>query len=118
MDRTLTRPEPTRAHDKWICSFASFRTWRPYSRLAALSVCATVASVGVDCCSPWPLKIVVDSVLGSRPLPAVLHDRLGSADRATRPRPRGAGRPHFTLLVNGLSVAMSYVNTDSNRDHP
>ena len=84
---------------------------RPYSRLAALSVCATVASVGVGLLLPWPLKIVVDSVLGSRPLPAVLHDRLGSADRVTVLALAVLAGLTFTLLVNGLSVAMSYVNT-------
>src|SRR4029453_6360510 len=84
---------------------------RPYSRLAALSVCATVASVGVGLLLPWPLKIVVDSVLGSRPLPAVLNDRLGSADRVTVLALAVLAGLTFTLLVNGLSVAMSYVNT-------
>ena len=46
---------------------------RPYSRLAILSVVATIASVGLGLLLPWPLKIVVDSVLGSRP---VFHEIL------------------------------------------
>jgi len=84
---------------------------RPYSRLAALSVCATVASVGVGLLLPWPLKIVVDSVLGSRALPAFLNDRFGAVDRVTLLGLAVLAGLAFTLLVNGLAVAMSYVNT-------
>ena len=84
---------------------------RPYSRLAALSVCATVASVGVGLLLPWPLKIVVDSVLGSRPLPAWLNDRFGGLDRVSLLAVAVLAGLTFTLLVNGLAVGMSYVNT-------
>jgi len=84
---------------------------RPYSKLAALSVCATVASVAIGLLLPWPLKIVVDSVLGSRPLPALLNDRFGGVDRVTLLALAVLAGLTFTLLVNGLAVAMSYVNT-------
>jgi ABC-type multidrug transport system fused ATPase/permease subunit len=76
-----------------------------------LSVCATVASVGIGLLLPWPLKIVVDSVLGSRPLPAWLNDRFGDIDRVTVLALAVLAGLAFTLLVNGLAVAMSYVNT-------
>jgi ABC-type multidrug transport system fused ATPase/permease subunit len=84
---------------------------RPYSRLAVLSVCATVAAVVIGLLLPWPLKIVVDSVLGSRPLPAFLNDRLGDVDRGTLLILAVLAGLTFALLVNGLGVAMSYVNT-------
>src|SRR6476646_9378810 len=84
---------------------------RPYSRLAILSVAATIASVGLGLLLPWPLKIVVDSVLGSRPLPAFLIDRFGGADRFTMLTIAVLAGLTFTLLVNALAVAMSYVNT-------
>ena len=84
---------------------------RPYSRLAILSVVATIASVGLGLLLPWPLKIVVDSVLGSRPLPAFLIDRFGGADRFTMLTIAVLAGLTFTLLVNALAVAMSYVNT-------
>jgi ATP-binding cassette, subfamily B, bacterial len=76
-----------------------------------LSVGATVASVGIGLLLPWPLKIVVDSVLGSRPLPAWLNDRFGGIDRVTVLALAVLAGLAFTLLVNGLAVAMSYVNT-------
>jgi len=84
---------------------------RPYSRLAILSVAATIASVGLGLLLPWPLKIVVDSVLGSRPLPAFLIDRFGGVDRLTMLTIAVLAGLTFTLLVNALAVAMSYVNT-------
>ena len=84
---------------------------RPYSRLAVLSVCATVGSVAIGLLLPWPLKIVVDSVLGSRPLPAWLNDWFGGVDRVTLLILAVLAGLTFTLLVNGLSVAMSYLNT-------
>jgi ABC-type multidrug transport system fused ATPase/permease subunit len=84
---------------------------RPYSRLAILSVVATIASVGLGLLLPWPLKIVVDSVLGSRPLPAFLIDRFGGVDRFTMLTIAVLAGLTFTLLVNALAVAMSYVNT-------
>src|SRR5678815_326368 len=84
---------------------------RPYSRLAILSVVATIASVGVGLLLPWPLKIVVDSVLGSRPLPGWLNDRFGALDRVSLLAVAVLAGLTFTLLVNGLAVAISYVNT-------
>jgi len=76
-----------------------------------LSVGATVGSVAIGLLLPWPLKIVVDSVLGSRPLPALLNDWFGGADRVTLLMLAVLAGLTFTLLVNGLSVAMSYLNT-------
>ena len=76
-----------------------------------LSVCATLGSVAVGLLLPWPLKIVVDSVLGSRPLPAWLNDWFGGVDRVTLLILAVLAGLTFTLLVNGLSVAMSYLNT-------
>ena len=76
-----------------------------------LSVGATVGSVAIGLLLPWPLKIVVDSVLGSRPLPDVLNDSFGGVDRVTLLILAVLAGLTFTLLVNGLSVAMSYLNT-------
>jgi ATP-binding cassette subfamily B protein len=84
---------------------------RPFSRLAVLSVCATIASVAIGLLLPWPLKIVIDSVLGMRPLPAWLAERFADADRVTLLVIAVLAGLTFTLIVNALSVAMSYVNT-------
>jgi ATP-binding cassette subfamily B protein/subfamily B ATP-binding cassette protein MsbA len=48
----------------WTFSFL-----RPYrTRVVAIAILA-IAEIGLAALSPWPLKIVVDSVLGGRPLP-------------------------------------------------
>ena len=48
----------------WTLSFL-----RPYrSRVMAISV-LSIVEIGLAALAPWPLKIVVDSVLGSHPLP-------------------------------------------------
>ena len=45
---------------------------RPYWRLAVGSVIITIASVAASLLTPWPLKILVDNVLGSQPVPSIL----------------------------------------------
>ena len=42
---------------------------RPYTGLAVPSALATLLFVGVGLLAPWPMKILVDSVLGDAPLP-------------------------------------------------
>ncbi len=45
---------------------------RPYSGLAVATTLVLVASALLGLLAPWPLKILVDSVLGSAPLPEVI----------------------------------------------
>ncbi len=45
---------------------------KPYTRLGVASVFATLLFVGVGLLTPWPMKILVDSVLGDAPLPAIV----------------------------------------------
>ena len=54
---------------------------RPYPGLAAASVFATLLFVGAGLLAPWPMKILVDSVLGNEPLPRV-HQEQPSARSA------------------------------------
>jgi ATP-binding cassette subfamily B protein len=48
------------------------RYLRPYWRIAAAAVVATLLLVAVGLLAPWPMKILVDSVLGNEPLPDIL----------------------------------------------
>jgi ABC-type multidrug transport system fused ATPase/permease subunit len=51
---------------------------RPYRvRMAALAVIALV-QIALGLLSPWPLKLVVDNVLGGQPLPAVLQGPIAA----------------------------------------
>jgi ABC-type multidrug transport system fused ATPase/permease subunit len=84
---------------------------RRYLRLAGLSVAATLVAVAVGLLVPWPLKIVIDSVLGSQPPPDLVARWVAGMDR-TRLLAAAVGAGLFlTLLSNALSVAMSYLKT-------
>ena len=49
-----------------------FRYLRPYSALAVGAVVGSLAATGVGLLAPWPMKILVDSVLGNEPMPRLL----------------------------------------------
>jgi len=42
---------------------------RPYWKLVALALAAMLAESAADLLEPWPLKVVLDSVIGSKPAP-------------------------------------------------
>src|SRR5258706_7734436 len=86
---------------------------RPYWKLAACAMVLTILSSAAALLTPWPLMIVVDHVLGGRPLPRALASMLG---------PAAGSRTHLLLLavigslvvaliINCLHVVSNYVNT-------
>lgn len=86
---------------------------RPYWKLAAVSTLLTILLAGAGLLSPWPMKILVDSVLGDQPLMPLLARPLG--ELAQTPYAllgfvvlAGLG---IELLVNLLSVLNSYVHS-------
>jgi ABC-type multidrug transport system fused ATPase/permease subunit len=86
---------------------------RPYWRLGASSVWLTVGAAAFGLLAPWPLKVLVDNVIGRDPLPGTISTLLGEL-----------ASHQFLLLgltvVAGLVIAViggaihvlnSYVNT-------
>jgi ATP-binding cassette subfamily B protein len=86
---------------------------RPYWRLGASSIWLTIGAAMFGLLAPWPLKILVDNVIGKDPLPAVIANVVGEP-----------GSHRFMLLVltvvaglviaivgGGIHVLNSYVNT-------
>jgi ABC-type multidrug transport system fused ATPase/permease subunit len=60
----------------------AIRLVRPYWKWVVLVLLAMAVETAMNLASPWPLKIVLDSVLGSRPLPGYMEWLLGySQDR-------------------------------------
>ena len=60
----------------------ALRLVRPYWRWVALVLGAMLLETAMSLASPWPLKIVLDSVLDGRPMPAALAWLAGgSGDR-------------------------------------
>jgi ATP-binding cassette subfamily B protein len=86
---------------------------RPYWRLGAVSIWLTIGAASFGLLGPWPLKILVDNVIGREPLPPSIANAIGDV-----------GSHRFMLLVltvmAGLVIAViggaihvvnSYVNT-------
>ncbi|MBD95383.1 MAG: multidrug ABC transporter ATP-binding protein [Acidobacteria bacterium] len=55
----------------WTLSFL-----RPYKGRSSAIVALTLLEIGLAALAPWPLKLVVDTVLGDTPLPASMASRL------------------------------------------
>jgi ABC-type multidrug transport system fused ATPase/permease subunit len=83
---------------------------RPHRRLAAGSLCMVLASSAMALLTPWPLAILIDTVLGNDPLPSLLGALQGLSTYELLALAVGAG-----LLVtgteHGLAVIDNYVNT-------
>lgn len=86
--------------------------------MAIVSVLLIVLSAGVGLLAPWPVEILVDSVLGDRPLPQYLSKVLGPLvnDRSSLLIVVALASLGVALLYNGLTVADSYVNTKINQN--
>ncbi len=57
----------------------SLRLLRPYTTWLAIVITAMLVETFASLASPWPLKIVLDSVLGNIPLPPVVDRLLGGS---------------------------------------
>lgn len=83
------------------------RLVRPYWRWLIVVVLAMLVETAMSLAAPWPLKIVLDSVLGAQPLPAWLAGLAGSAtDRIAILKMAVLA----TLLLAILQAASSYGN--------
>ncbi len=56
----------------WTTLPRAFPYVRPYRKLVVVSFLLICAAAGVALAEPWPLAIMVDSVLGNRPTPGVI----------------------------------------------
>ena len=92
------------------------RYLKPYGWLAFASVLITVASVAASLLMPWPLKLLVDNVLGGQPIPSILARLLPAraGDRTILLAIVIVGGLLITLAVNLLDVLENYVNTRLN----
>lgn len=97
----------------WRYIFRILPYLRPYGRLAGGSSLLMVVSAAVSLLAPWPLKILVDSVLGPHPVPAVLAPVLGvlADDRYAILIAVAVAGLAIALLENGLALLGSYVNS-------
>ena len=83
---------------------------RPHKRLACASVGMVGASSLMALLSPWPLALLVDTVLGNKPLPALL-GFLDGVDTYVLLAIAVLSGLLITGLEHGLAVLDDYVNT-------
>jgi ATP-binding cassette subfamily B protein/subfamily B ATP-binding cassette protein MsbA len=83
---------------------------RTRKRLAGLSLSLVAAGSVTALLAPWPLAIMIDTVLGNKPLPAIL-GVLGGFSRYQLLAIAVAGGLLVTGLQHGLAVVDNYVNT-------
>jgi ATP-binding cassette, subfamily B, bacterial len=89
-----------------------FRYLRPYWFFACGSALVALLSAGVGLMAPWPMKILVDSVLGQEPLPRMLQFANPLlADKSLLLILTVLTGLGITLGVNLLAVSTSYLNT-------
>jgi ATP-binding cassette subfamily B protein/subfamily B ATP-binding cassette protein MsbA len=86
------------------------RYLRPHWKLAVVSVVLIVLSALFSLLVPWPLKFLVDNVLGQEPLPPFLARLVGESRGVLLLFAVGAGLG-FTLVQHALTVLDNYVNT-------
>ena len=86
---------------------------KPYGKLAVLSALLMVTAALLSLLGPWPLKIVVDSVLGSEPAPAFLRPFLGwlADPRYSLLIVAVLAGVAIALLENGVALFGSYINS-------
>ncbi|MDQ3721585.1 MAG: ABC transporter ATP-binding protein/permease, partial [Actinomycetota bacterium] len=83
---------------------------RPHRKLAAGSMVIVVASAAMALLAPWPLAILIDTVLGNDPLPSLLGVLEGLARYELLAVAVVAGLL-VTGLEHGLAVVDDYFNT-------
>jgi ATP-binding cassette subfamily B protein len=84
---------------------------RPYRGWYIVSILITLVASLTALAEPWPLAVMVDSVLGSRPPAAILRSILGENPDPYTLLPLVVGAGFFvTILGHGLTVVGDYVN--------
>ena len=88
----------------------ALRRLRPHAARVAAGVALVTASSLAELAKPWPIKIVVDQVLGGRPLPAVGFPR--SLDAPTLLAWVAGGLVVLFVVLGALSLATDRLTID------
>ena len=99
-------------------AFEQWRSWpkilpflRPYKKLVGLSFFLVVVTSIVALAEPWPLAMVIDSVLGTKPPPSLLRNWFGASPDPYRLLVFVVGLGFIiVILSHGLRIINDYVN--------
>ncbi len=84
---------------------------RPFWVLIIASLVMIAATSVLSLLAPWPLAIIVDSVLGSKPLPSFLPEGMSSWSTGMQLVALVLAGLLITVLENAISVLNEYVTT-------
>jgi ATP-binding cassette subfamily B protein len=98
----------------WLYLPRIFPYVRRYSRLAVFSVLLMIVTALISLIEPWPLAILIDSVLGTRPIPELFRGLVGDS-RTVLLVVIVVGGWLLTLVGYGITVLYEYVNTKLER---
>src|SRR6266571_2936426 len=85
---------------------------RPYRKLAVISIVLTLFAAVISLAEPWPLAIMIDSVVGKRAPPSLLRGIFGSHPDVYMLLIFAASFGFVLTIVAGLlNVVTEYVNT-------
>jgi ATP-binding cassette subfamily B protein/subfamily B ATP-binding cassette protein MsbA len=108
------------AHDmtldrQWRTYFKDCLRLRPYLRRYRALTATSFSMVGVGAllalAAPWPLAIVIDSVLGHKPLPAIFGSLFGGSGKYTLLAIAVGLGVLIVAAQHGFAVLENYVNT-------
>jgi ATP-binding cassette subfamily B protein/subfamily B ATP-binding cassette protein MsbA len=105
----ITGTPPVTGRDLWRYLPRVLPYVRPYRGLTAVSVLLTALTAGISLAEPWPIAIVVDSVLGNDKPPQLVSLIAGSSKTAMLALLVFASFA-LTVIGNGLTVVNNYVS--------
>jgi ABC-type multidrug transport system fused ATPase/permease subunit len=95
----------------WTYFPRAFPYFRPYWKLGVASSVLMLLSAGVALALPWPLAVLVDSVLGNHPPAAFLRDLFAASSRHELLVYAVVAYFVLHVLLNALNILNDYVNT-------
>lgn len=106
-------PEAAEHASLWRYLPRALRYVRSYRLLASASVVLILLSTATGLLAPWPLKVIVDSVLQDHPLPDFLVPALGgiAGDRVALLTAVVVAGLAIAVATNALTVLENYVST-------
>jgi subfamily B ATP-binding cassette protein MsbA len=82
---------------------------RPYARSVFVVFLAMIVQTSMNLAAPWPLKVVLDNVVGSHHLPGWLSELVGRVVGGTGKMHIAAITAILTVLIAALGAGASYV---------
>jgi ATP-binding cassette subfamily B protein len=100
------------AYQKWRALPRALPYLRPYRKLAIISIVLTVFAAIISLAEPWPLAIIIDSVLGKHAPPTLLRPIFGTHPGVYLLLIFAASFGFaLTVFGGGLTVFTEYINT-------